>query len=215
MQESEIRSALAVLEAFDRQHINYRVLGSLLVAAMHGRPHRPLGDVDILLDEKDRETAFRLLKRRAFALEKRRKAGVCWTEAKRSGTLPLTFMLVGRFERTHFAYALGKRLELTISSDYLRPHRYTLFGRAFTGIPPRSVYEGIRIASLNPKRTADKQVLAAHFPHGMPRGKTIAQSFRVYIGRLRIPGMYVLFSFLYNVYGGVRVLFGKRYEIWD
>lgn len=43
---------------FNKQSINYRVLGSVLVAALNGTPHRTLGDIDVLVDKDDYEKSY-------------------------------------------------------------------------------------------------------------------------------------------------------------
>lgn len=101
--KKKIKRGLVVLnQVFNRQQINYRVLGSVLVAAINQGPHRQLGDIDVLLD-------------------------------------------INQFQKV----------------------------------------------------------------------KTMAESFTVRIWGIKLPYLYLIFSFLYNLYGGLRVRFGKKYEIWE
>ncbi len=212
-QAVRIKNSLRVLEVFNRKKINYRVLGSLLIAALNHKPHRRLGDIDILLDQKHKLKVWDVFKRSGFELVERKKIGFSWVEANHPDYLTFTFLLIGNFCDRYFSYRLSKMIELTISSTYLEPYKYTLYGKAFIGIHPESAAEGIRISSFNPKRKVDKSILSGLVGTASKR-HSILKTFRVYICRVRIPYLYLLFSRLYDIYGGLRVLFGTRYEIW-
>ncbi len=210
----KIHNSLDVLELFNKKKINYRALGSILIAALNHKPHRTIGDVDILLDKRDRIKAFKLLKNMHFTFEEKKKLGFTWIEAKRFDTLTFTFLLVGDFYRNYFSYKLTGHCELTISNSYLYPSEYVLYGRTFIGIPLESVYTGIKISNLNPKRKLDKQIIE-NILQDLPRQNiSITDTFRVYLFRVRIPYLYPSFSYFYNLYGGLRVLLHKHYEVW-
>jgi len=212
---SSVVSGLKVLHStFSKQSVNYRVLGSVLVAALNGKPHRVLGDIDVLLDEKDYEKIISGLKAAGYILKRKQKFGFSWLEAEHDGSLGFTFILIGKFLDNYFSYRLSQNIELRISNDYLKPTKYSLFGISFEGIPPRSIYEGLKISSLNPKRTMDRKVVINSFGKSIPNGATLDKSFKVYFRGMQLPYAYIIFSKLYNFYGGIRVLLGKKYEIW-
>ena len=213
-QENKIRRSLEILGQFDISGVNHRVLGSMLIAALNNEPHRKIGDVDVLLDARDKEKVFDILRKNGLTLTQESAYGYEWIEASHPECITFSFLLIGTFHETHFSYSVSKHSELTITSEYLAPHQYQLYGMTFTGIPPKSVYEGVKISSLNPKRKRDKQLLARIFSNDFPKGLSVAQAFRIYIFRIRIPYLYVAFSYLYNLYGGIRVLFGKDYYPW-
>lgn len=215
-QEQLIIKGLHVLnQVFSKQSVNYRVLGSILIAALKGKPHRTIGDIDILLDASDLEKVLSGLQNNGYSIEEKKKFGFFWIEAHSPRSLGFTFLLVGDFGREYFSYKLSKNIELRISNSYLTPTEYFLFGVQFIGIPVRSIYEGLKISNLNPKRTLDRKVVKESFSSKIVDGETLDKSFKVFVFGREFPHAYNIFSQLYNLYGGLRVLFGKKYEIWD
>jgi len=214
-QQKEIENSLDILEEFRIQGINHRVLGSLLIAAMNHKPHRKIGDVDVLLDHEDKEKAFQILEAHDFTFENRGAFGFHWIEASKPEHLTFSFLLIGTFHEKYFTYKISKHTELTISTEYIQAHPHKLYGREFVGIPPKSVYEGIRVSNLNPKRKGDKILLESLFSLDKLKGLSISQAFRVYMYKIRIPFMYPFFSYISNIYGGFRVIRGKQYYAWD
>ncbi|GEM_PF-2548515 len=211
-----ITNGLKVLDSvFNKQSVNYRVLGSVLVAALIGKPHRMLGDIDVLIDEKDYEKIAYELKAAGYIFNNKKKFGFKWLEAEHDGSLGFTFLLIGKFLDEYFSYKLSHDIELRISSEYLKPTRYSLFGISFVGLPPRSIYEGLKISNLNPKRAMDRKIVINSFGRNVPNGATLDKSFKVYFRGIQLPYAYIIFSQLYNFYGGIRVLLGKKYEIWE
>lgn len=211
-----VKNGLTVLNTvFDRKNVHYRVLGSVLVAALNGKPHRKLGDIDVLVDENDYDKVVSDLRSEGYNFETKQKYGFSWAEAHRNGSLGFTFLLVGTFSKDYFSCRLTNNIELRISIKYLEPTKYSLLGTTFLGIPLRSIYEGLKISSLNPKRTLDRKVVIEYLKGHVPPGETLDQSFIVHLSGVAIPHAYSFFSQLYNLYGALRVLFGKKYEIWD
>jgi len=213
IQRQQIGNSLkTITEVFGSCNANYRVLGSTLLVAHMNRVFRHINDVDILLDIKAKNCVFEKLKNYGFELEQKKKAGFSWFEAKKNGYLGLTFLLIGEFEKSYFSWRFMKFFELRIKADYLHPTEYNFENEKFIGIPISSAIAGIRQSFLNPKRKLDKQVL------GEKIRKTKVKTYNnisVYIFSLKLPYLYDLFSFFYNIYGGIRVMFGWKYEIWD
>lgn len=212
----QVSNGLKILDkVFNKEHVNYRVLGSVLVASLNGKPHRTLGDIDVLVDETDYEKVISNLQVEGYTIETKHKFGFNWTEAHHDGNLGFTFLLIGKFSRDYFSCKLSTNMELRISIRYLEPTEYSFLGISFVGIPLRSIYEGLKISSLNPKRTLDRKVVTDYLKGDIPPGETLDRSFKVYLSGVEIPYAYPLFSQLYNIYGGLRVLLGRKYEIWD
>lgn len=206
------KSLKAMAEIFESCNADYRVLGSALLVSHTNKVFRRVNDIDVLLDIKTKDCVFEKLKNYGFQLEKKKKAGVSWFEAKKNGYLGLTFLLIGEFKKNYFSWYFMKFFELRIKADYLRPTEYGFENAKFIGIPISSAVAGIRQSFLNPKRKLDKQVL------GDEAIKTKVKTYNnisVYIFGLKLPYLYDLFSFFYNIYGGFRVIFGRKYEIWD
>lgn len=212
----KIKAGLSTLDkVFNKESVNYRVLGSVLVAAINGKPHRTLGDIDILLDKSDWQAVSVGLERGGYQLVQKSKFGFSWIEAQKSNSLGFTFLLIGKFRDNHFEYYLNNWLKLWIDGSYLQPTKYTLFDFPFIGIPISSIYEGLKASNLNPKRKLDREVITRVFGGKMPKGIKFEDAFKVYLWGLEIPKAYPFFSYLYNFYGGLRVIFGKKYEVWN
>ena len=105
-----------------------------------------------------------------------------------------------------------KFFELRIKSEYLRPTEYLFEDAKFTGIPISSAIAGIRQSFLNPKRKLDKKILKEEMKN--TKVKTY-NNISVYIFGIKLLYLYDLFSFFYNIFGGIRVILGKKYEVWD
>ncbi|KKU68180.1 MAG: hypothetical protein UX89_C0006G0004 [Parcubacteria group bacterium GW2011_GWA2_47_16] len=212
-QKGQIGLSLKVItEIFRDCNADYRVLGSTLLVAHINKVFRHINDVDVLLDIKAKNCVFEKLKSRGFEFENKSATGFSWFEAKKNGCLGLTFLLIGKFNKDYFSWRFMKFFELKIKASYLRPVEYSFENVKFIGIPISSAMAGIRQSFLNPKRKLDKQVLEEEMK------KTPVKTYNnisVYIFGLKLPYLYDLFSFFYNIYGGIRVVFGKKYEIWD
>lgn len=205
----------ALDKVFNQQQLDYRVVGSLLIAALNGAPHRRIGDIDIVIDEKDLKAALNGLINENYQLSERKIFGFKVVEAKNPEKLGFTFLITGKSTNDYFSYKPFRWLELRISNQYLQPTPYLLFGIKFIGIPPASVLEGIRVSNLNPKRNFDKKVLTEKLTQNTLKGETLEKAFRVFLFGTKIPFLYLIFSYIYNLFGGLRVTLGKKYEIWD
>lgn len=213
-QTEKIKATLEIIEeVFERSGVNYRILGSVLVAALNGKPHRKLNDIDILVDKDDFIKARRKLELIGYKFITRNMLGLKWFEAEKEGLMGLTFLMIGSFSNKYFYYRIG-RLELRVMAEYISPTSYQLGGHTLTGIPVRSVYEGLKISNLNPKRKNDFLVVTNIMKGELSEGPSLEEAFRVYLFNLEVPYAYPLFSKIYNVYGGLRVRFGKKYEVW-
>jgi hypothetical protein len=205
------KSLKAIAEIFSTCGADYRVLGSTLLVAHTNRVFRHINDVDVLLDIRAKNCVFERLKNYGFELERKTKVGFSWFEAKKNKHLGLTFLLIGEFEKNYFSWFFMKFFELRIKADYLNPTEYNFENAKFIGIPISSAMAGIKQSFLNPKRKLDKQVLGDEVIR--TKVKTY-NNISVYVFGLKLPYLYDLFSFFYNIYGGIRVMFGRKYEIW-
>lgn len=207
-------SLKVVNDVLEGKQYNYRILGSTLVAAINQKPHRRIGDIDIVI-EKDKYPQLKNdLNHRGFTFHKMNRIGISWEKAVRPHYLDLTFFKDAYFGSALLRYPLSKNIYLTISTSYLKPTPYNMYGIRFTGIPFSSVYEGIRVSNLNPKRQMDKIVLLQRVKNLPLQYPTINQSFKVYIYGVKIPKLYQFFSTLINLLGAFRVRLGKPYEFW-
>lgn len=212
--ETQLKNSLLTMSEIFKDIDDYRVLGSVLVASINGKPHRELHDVDLLIGESIYPTIIKRFERAGFKRATKKAPGFTWDEFEKQDHLTFGVLLRGEFNEGGFQYKSGKWLTLQIAAEYLRPTSYELFGIKFIGIPLRSVYEGIKAASLNSKRKRDKEIILAAVGRRLPDGLTINQAFKVRIGGLKIPYLYTAFSEVYNWIGGLRLRMGKPYDPW-
>lgn len=210
----QVKSALSVIKEIDDSKTDYRVIGSVLVAALNGKLHRKIGDLDLLLTDESFSVVQLILEQYGYKKLTRQKFGFQWYEFEKSGELTFGILLKGKFFPTHFEYCISRFIKLTISREYLTPTRYKIFDTEFWGLPVSSVYEGIKIASLNRKRNTDRKILEKMIETNQIK-YSLARSFRIYFGRIYIPYLYSLFSGVHNLLGGFRLLIGKKYDIFN
>lgn len=212
-QREQIKNSLEEITAiFKSCNAGYRVLGSTLLVAYTNRVFRRINDVDVLLDIRAKDCVFTALKKYGFEVENKSSAGFSWFEFKKKNHLGLTFLLIGEFTPSYFTWPFMGFFELRMKSDYLRPTSYSFEGCTFIGIPISSAVAGIKQSFLNPKRKLDKEILGDEVSRTNIK---VYNNISVYMAGLKLPYLYDVFSFLYNIFGGMRVLLGKKYEIWD
>lgn len=209
-----LKNSLKALQDVFKGLEDYRVLGSVLVAALNGQPHRELHDIDLLIDKRVypavearfKELGFRKVTKPALAFE--------WDEYEKPEHLTFGFLLKGNFKQDYFEYEPSNFFRLRIDNAYLQPTEYELYGYKIRGIPLRSVYEGIKAASFNTKRTVDLNLVSRKIKGGLPKGLSLDQAFKVRVLGLTVPYLYPIFSQVYNIIGGLRLSLGKSYDIW-
>ncbi len=212
--EHEIKNSLQAMQIIFAGLEDYRIVGSILVASMNGQPHRELHDIDVLVDESIYQKVLDRFVKAGFIKVTKHAPGFTWDEFQKPQHLTFGMLLIGRFETNYFIYKANPWLTIQIKNSYLSPTAYLLFGSKIRGIPPRSVYEGIKIASLNAKRIGDKQIVAHYLGTRITEGLSINQAFRIKIFGVGLPYLYTLFSQGYNLIGGIRLRFGRSYDPW-
>lgn len=206
-----INSLKLITGIFSRCKSDYRVVGSVLIVAYKNNIFRHVHDIDILLDSKTASCVYDVLKENGFTIHKKRWGCFTWHSAEKKNYLGFTFMLVGKFTDKYFSYAPFRGCELRIYNDYLNPTEYNFNNIKFIGIPVASTIAGIKQSFLNPKRSLDKQILREEIKMSK---KSAYGNIVVYLGGVKIPYLYDIFSFIYNIYGGLRILAGGKYEAW-
>lgn len=207
-----VNSLKEISQIFNECKSEYRIIGSILIVAYKQEVFRKIADVDILLDQGGKECVFNKLQSMGFNLKRRRWFNFVWVEAEKENYLGLTFFLVGEFTLDYFSYRFSKLFELRIKNSYLKPTKYRFGGVGFIGIPISSHISGIKQAFLNPKRSLDKQILSEEIKNS---NQNTYNNIMVYLAGVKIPYLYDLFSFFYNIYGGLRVRFGQKWEAWE
>jgi hypothetical protein len=211
----QIKNSLAVLQEVFSGMENYRVLGSVLVAAINSKPHRELHDIDLLIDEKIYDEVVARFLEFGFKKVTKHASGFTWDEFQKQNHLTFGVLLKGSFTNNYFEYKANNFVTLSVDSEYLKPTMYELYGKKIQGIPLRSVYEGIKVANLNIKRHVDKQIVVGKIGNNFLDGLSLNEAFHVYVGGVEIPYLYTVFSQVYNILGGIRLKLGKTYDMWN
>ena len=212
-QRQQIGNSLRVLtEIFKSCAANYRIFGSILIVAHTGEVFRRIGDIGVIFDARNEHYVFEKLKKDGFVFEKKGGAGYYWFEANKDGCLGITFFLVGEFNKNYFSRRFMKIFELRVRSDYLQPTEYRFEQSTFVGIPLASAIAGIKQSFSNPKRKLDLQILEKDVPKNQVK---IYNNISFYVAGIKLPYLFDALSFLYNIYGSIRVMFGYKYALWD
>ncbi len=206
-----VGSLKAITGIFKQCDADYRILGSVVLVAHLKKVFRRINDIDILLDARAKDCVFEKLKGSGFEIEKKRKAGFSWFEANKERHLGLTFLLIGEFTKDYFSWRFLKFFELRMRTSYITPTAYDFEDISFVGIPISSAAAGIRQSFFNPKRALDAKVLQDELTRSKIK---VYNNISVHLGGIKLPYLYDAFSALYNMYGGIRVLFGRPYEVW-
>ena len=207
-----IRNSLKVaMDIFQKCQCQYRIVGSVLIVALTNQIFRKIGDIDLLLDHRSFHCVLQKLKKLGFTIYRKRLFVFPWIEAKKEGCLGFTFLLVGDFSPNGFLYRIGKWIEIRVRADYIHPTEYAFEGVRFLGLPVNSIASGIQQAFFNPKRQLDKQMVKPYLTSKvLPYGQI-----NIYLFGIRVPYLYDVYSFSYNLIGAGRVLLGKKYEFWE
>lgn len=211
----QVKNSLKAMQKVFAGFEDYRVIGSTLVAAINHEVYRELHDIDLLIDERIYEEVSNRFKELGFRKLTKYAPGFKWDEFKQEEHLTFGILLRGKFNTDFFEYRPNKYIALVIKKDYLRPTNYELYGEKIRGIPLRSVYEGIKISSLNSKRKVDKQIILGKIGKSIPDGLSLDRAFDVQIFGIHIPHLYTIFSQIYNLIGGIRLTLGKSYDPWN
>lgn len=210
-----IQNSLDTLQTVFNGLSDYRVVGSILVAAINGKPHRELHDIDLLIDRKIYDEVAKRFLELGFSRLTKHAGGFTWDEFQKKNHLTFGVLLRGSFKNKYFEYKANNVITLLINNQYLTATEYKLFGKKVQGIPIRSVYEGIKIANLNKKRLVDKKIVLEKTSGKFSKGLSLNQAFHIRLAGLEVPYLYTIFSQVYNLIGGIRLAMGKPYDTWS
>jgi hypothetical protein len=195
---------------------HYRVFGSVIAAALLGRPHREIGDIDVAVDESVLKDFFDGLKKRGFKITLRWikflgiKFRIFLADPEGRNYLGIT-LFPGNFRDKHFEMNLSEKFKIVVPDKVIRKRNYIFQGVSFVGFPPEYVYwSGLQ--SNNPKRKYDREVLKSRID---PVQVKSSETIEVWYNNKRKKWIYPLGTFLQNILGKMAVLFGKNYDFWE
>jgi predicted nucleotidyltransferase len=195
--------------------VEYRVFGSVVIAAILGRSQRKLGDIDLMVDKKDKDRLFQGLRKAGYNLEERRfrflAINFVWAEAEKNDLLSLTIFL-GNFDKEkNFVVKISKNLSAVAHTQAIKPTVYHFYNAHFMGIPAVTAYYGALASRGNPKRKYDLAVFE------LKKIKKPAKDYSViefYYQDKKLPFLYPLGCFWQDFLGRISVFLGGHYDFW-
>ncbi len=210
--EQTLKTLGKVVAILDEYNIEYRFLGSVVTAAINGKLHRKLGDLDLIVDVKDKDILYQKLKEAGYF-----RAGGMFSFARKYmelETLEHSSLLgVGFFYgkwQPDGSFLLGnQKINVTIDGRALTKTEYRLYDISFFGLPQEAIATGIKTSESNPKRKYELLLL---------REKNITPLKNNYIHisifGIKADWIYHFVMSLFNFIGGIRVSLGLAFDPW-
>lgn len=205
-------TVIEVIKILEMNKIEYRFLGSVVVAAINGKLHRNLGDLDLIIDREGKDILYSELTKIGYV-----QAQGMFAFARRFLSLETLehkkLLGVGFFYgdwQGDGSLRLGsKNVNVTIDSRALNPTPYQLNDIEFIGIPPEAIATGIKTSSKNPKRQKELLLLKEKQIDSLPN-----TYIHIKIFGLKCDWLYHLSMTTLNVLGDVRVKLGLAFDPW-
>jgi len=207
--DKTLKKTIGILE---RCNIEYRMLGSVVFAAMYGKVHRKIGDIDLLIDKKKQDVFFEELKKLGY-----KRAGGMFAFGRKYLALETLIhdnllsvgYFFGSFEKNGDFRMGGKVISVFVESNSITSTPYELNGISFIGIPERAIAVGIMQSANNPKRKKEVSFLKANSIEPFP-----TDGMHVRILGLSVDWLYKGAMKLFNLLGALRTKFGLPYDPW-
>lgn len=210
-------SLKTLTDIVNKTKIEYRIWGSIIPAAVYGKLHRPLGDIDILLDNKDLKVITNKLKQNDYSLTNKSisffNLNFPWIEAKRNDTLPITIFYGCYNPDGSFELKLNQQFKLLVNKEIIKKTDYSMFNITFTGIPKETAYLGVYRSRFNPKRKKELNILEKQ----VDVNKIPKREVKFYYKNKQLLGfaiIYDIFQLARNIIGKIRITFGLPYDFW-
>lgn len=195
----------------NKYRVEYRVLGSVVTAAIIGKQHRKLNDIDFLIDSS----------RRKEILEEFYKVGYY----HRGGRFAFArkYLNLDSLENNNYleagmfwgswdndGFTIGSKSNgITIDQKALVKHKYKLHGVNFVGLPKEVISRGLMASSGNPKRK-----LAVRFFRENNILPMKNDYIHPHIFGFKVDFIYYLAMHLLNEIGFIRVKLNKPFDPW-
>lgn len=207
-----IASLKQTVNILESNNIEYRFLGSVVIAAINGKLHRNLGDLDLIVDSRGQDVLNKELANFGY-----KKARGMFNFARRFLSLETLdspdYLQVGYFHghfRQDGSFVMGnKNIKLHIDDYAVGRTNYELYNIKFLGIPPRAAATGIVSSESNPKRRKEKLILKEKRIKPFPNNYIHIRIF----GR-NTDWIYHFSMFILNTIGTIRVRLGLAFDPW-
>ena len=199
-----------VLNILETKNIKYRFLGSVIIAAINGKLHRDLGDLDLIIDKEKKDILFIELQKLGY----KRVGGMFAFARKYLEQLEHPKMLgIGYFYGAWLpdgSFRMGNNnVYLTIDSLALNETQYSLYNLKFIGIPKQIAATGVKSSATNPKQK--KEIIILRDNNIQPlANKYIHVNF---LG-LKFDWVYYFAMGILNIIGPIRVKLGLAFDPW-
>jgi len=201
-----------VVMILNEHRIKNLFIGSVVIAAINGKLHRKLGDLDLIVDSKKADILYKELAKLGYS----RAKGMFSFGRKYLSleTLDSPSLLgVGYFHgefRDDGSFVMGnKRINVEIDPSAIIETRYKLLGQHFMGIPESAAATGVMTSSTNPKRKKELVLLKERNITPLPNNYIHVNFFG-----MRIDWVYHLTMLILNVIGSIRVKMGLAFDPW-
>ncbi len=195
--------------------IEYRIFGSIIPAAILGKPQRKLGDIDLMIGFNSKDRLFNRLKKEGCKVEEKRfrflGIDFVWAEAVKSNLLELTIFL-GQFDKdNNFVVDISKNFKALAHSKAIEPTIYKFYHSSFVGIPAATAYYGALASRGNPKRKYDLAVFEVKKNKKPPKGYSVVD---FYYKDRKLAFLYPFSCLLQDILGRMSLFFGGNYDFW-
>ena len=199
---------------FSDFNVEYRIFGSIIPAALLGKPQRKLGDIDLMMDAEDEGKLLREFRKAGYKVERRNfrllALEMVWLEATGKELYDLTAFL-GHFDKhKNFVIRVSNNLQVVASSEAVRATKYKFGSASFIGIPVEAAFYGAWASRSNPKRKYDLAAFRLKGKNKPPKYSVID----FYYKDKKLPFLYPISCFLQNVLGKISLSLGGNYDFW-
>lgn len=207
---STLRLLVDILKA---QVIEYRLLGSVVIAAINGKLHRDLGDLDLMIDTGKKDILDRELRKLGYTPA----LGVSFKFARKHLFLE-TFdhpklLSIGYFHGKWLpdgSFIMGdEKFNIIIDAYALEKTTYTLSDIKFIGVSKRAIATRIKSSRFNPKRKKELMILEEKNIQQFPD-----TYIHIHLLGIRTDWIYHLFKRIQNIIGIIRVKLGLPFDPW-
>ncbi len=201
-----------VVSILDANHIKYRFLGSVVMAAINGKQYRDVGDLDLFIDIKGKDVFYNQLIHAGY-----KPAGGMFGFARKYLSLetlshPQLLSMgyfYGEWQEDGWLFMGNKLINATIESYAIAPTRYTLHGVKFLGLPHRIIATGVISSAKNPKRRKELEIIKNKKIEPLPN-----TYIHINILGLRADWIYHLVKSILNIIGVIRTKFNLPFDPW-
>lgn len=200
------------LQILDSRNAEYRMLGSVVTAAILGKQHRKLGDLDFIADTSQRDYILKELsnlgykpKTGMFSFARKHMA---MDNLDQDDLLEIGFFW-GKFQPDGSFLMGNKKHGLLIDSFAVRKQKYSLHDIQLIGLPKTIIAKGIVTSPNNPKRK--KELALIKKQNIQPEKRNYIHTF---VFGFQVDWLYHLTMSLLNVLGNIRVKLGLPFDPW-